>query len=210
MNRLPINIIRLTYGYLDDLSLANACMINSNFSRKICNNTFWINKIIQKFSLNIDDINKYKGNNTYWGYYLFLSDKIDNDDPNLILLDSSANGRMDLVKISLSRGANLYDDAITDASFHGNIDIVKLLLNYKADIDLAFIYAVYGEQNDTIRFLLENGADIHYNFDQAIRDVTDKENFSITKLLLENGADSTGISPTGNPYIDMLLEQYTN
>ena len=208
METLPIDIIRLTYEYLDDVSLAKACMVNSTFSTKICNHTFWINKIIKKFGLSIDDIDNYKNNNTYWAYYLFLSDKLDDDDVDDVLLDSSASGRIDLVKITLNRGANLYDDAITEAAFHGHDDIVKLILTYDDDdIDSALLYSVFGENVSTILLLLNRGADVNFNFGEPLRFAAERENLTITKLLLEHGADPTAVGYSDNPYINMLLDQ---
>jgi len=219
METLPIDLLRLTYEYLDDASLAHACMINSSFSRKICNNNFWINKIINKYSLSIEEIDKYKGNNTYWSYYLFLSDNVENQDTRVVLVDAAARGRLDLVKIAIDRGGYssdediyIYNDAITDAAFHGNDDIVLYILNQNQNIDKedALIYATMGDQKSTIKLFLDRGADIHYNFDEPLRSAAEDENIGLVEFLLRNGADPTAVGYTDNPYINMLLDQYEN
>ena len=67
MESLPPDIARLIYHYLSDEDLTHACMLNKNFSDKVCNDNFWIWKIMSKFGIPVDMINKYKENNTYWG-----------------------------------------------------------------------------------------------------------------------------------------------
>jgi ankyrin repeat protein len=48
--------------------------------------------------------------------------------------------------------------------------------------------SLYG-RFETVKLLLENGADIHASYDEAIREASCKGHFEIVKLLLENGAN---------------------
>lgn len=106
MDRTPRDVIQIILGYLDEQELAEACLLNSDFSKRICNNTFWINKIKQRFNMDLDMINKYKKNNTYWSYYLNLSRWINEYSSDELLSAASKHDRYDLINIALDRGAN--------------------------------------------------------------------------------------------------------
>ena len=74
IENLPNDVIKLILGYADDDNLAAMCMINSNFANKICNKTFWLNKLQQRYRLSKTYIDNIIENNTYWGFYKYLSD----------------------------------------------------------------------------------------------------------------------------------------
>lgn len=74
MDELPLDLKRLIVEYADDEELAKLCMLNKNFSTKVCNSSFWLNKIVDRFGLTPDEINRFKGKNTLWGYYKHLSE----------------------------------------------------------------------------------------------------------------------------------------
>lgn len=76
---IPIDITRLILEYADEEELAKACLLNKNFSSKICNSSFWIKKIITRFGLTRGEIDKFKGNNTTWAYYKHLVNLEDRD-----------------------------------------------------------------------------------------------------------------------------------
>jgi len=71
---LPAELTRMVYEYLDDEDLAKTCMLNKNFSEKVCNNEFWIKKIMDRYGLTPEEIREFKGNNTLWAYYKHLSE----------------------------------------------------------------------------------------------------------------------------------------
>lgn len=88
MESIPKDVLQLTLGHLDDEDLAITCMLNKNFSNKICNDNFWRNRIIsrfssEKFKLTPKIIDKYKGNNTYWAYYNYLSNFVKSHSFNI-------------------------------------------------------------------------------------------------------------------------------
>jgi len=76
----PVDIQRHILNYLDDEDLANNCMLNKDFARKVCNDNFWINKIIDRYGLTYEEILKFKGKNTTWGYYMHLSEILHEND----------------------------------------------------------------------------------------------------------------------------------
>jgi len=155
IENVPADILRLTYDYLDDPELARACLVNKDFNKKLCNSKLWIQKIIQKFGLTSKQIDKYKGNNTYISYYLYLN-KHQQMTPQEQLLEGAKNGRADLAIIALKRGANPDGEPYPYiepyphgdrneipakvAAIHGNIDVFNILvkagaksISYKRD-----------------------------------------------------------------------------
>jgi hypothetical protein len=129
MEQLPADVLRLTYDYLDDHSLAQACMVNSDIAKNVCNSKLWIPKIQNKFGFNKDEIDEYKGNNTYWGYYLNLSDITDNKNPTDLLKYGIENNRMDLVIVAYNRGAEGPVEIYYPLKYKNNAMLELLLTN---------------------------------------------------------------------------------
>ena len=146
MESLPADVTRSVLYLLDDADLANVCFLNRDFSKKLCDDTFWLNKIINKYGLTSDEIKKYKKNNSYLAYYVKLSEDTENLNPNDMLSMGSKKERADLMIIALKRGANVHvnnDYPLRYASSYGHTEVVRLLL--------------------------ENGANVHANNDEALR-----------------------------------------
>ena len=197
MKTLPADVSRLIYLYLDDVELAEACMVDKSFSDKVCNSTFWINRIIERFPvLNITVINIYKKGNTYWAYYYNLVKAIQDEPLYDVLIDSAKAGMNDLILIALNRGADIhaqYDLALGGASQNGHTDTVRLLLNKDANIHAQDDYALrlaslYGHA-DTVSLLLDNDADIHARDDGALIWASQNGHADTVRILLDRGAD---------------------
>ncbi len=69
---LPPDLTRMIFEYSDDEELARLCMLNKNFSNKVCNSNFWMRKIMDRFGLNPKEIRQFQNNNTMWAYYNHL------------------------------------------------------------------------------------------------------------------------------------------
>ena len=200
MKTLPPDVSRSILYMLDDISLANACMLDKNFSNKICNDTFWINKIMSVFPLTADEIKEYKGSNSYWAYYLFLQgQKIKKLDD--LLIHASWTERDDLVKIAIRSGANIHiadDAALHFAALRGNTEMVKFLLengaDLHADLDKALRWASKNGHIDTVKLLLEKDADVHAWNDFSLKHSIKNGYIEIALLLLKNGADPAVIT----------------
>lgn len=76
---------------------------------------------------------------------------------------------------------------------HGGCDVMQLLLNYGADVhfnnDEALYMASENGNIDMVQLLLKYGADVHACEDRALRVACDNSDPGIAKLLLEHGAD---------------------
>ena len=196
MEQLPDDVTRSILYLLDDESLANACKVNENFSKKICNDTFWIGKIIRKYpTLGSDDIKRF-ARRSYWGYYLQLNEETGNGeyDFDVILSEAIREGRVDLVKIALRNGASYPNSLIILGGARLSSDVIleigNLLIDHGADIhykdDFALIYAAGKGKTELVRLLIDRGS---RNLDRALRDAAEMGHVDTVRLLLERGAD---------------------
>ena len=79
------------------------------------------------------------------------------------------------------------------ASKYGYLHIIKLLINLGADIraqnNQAIIYASRGGHLPIVKLLIELGADIHAQDNDAIIDASNRGHLDVVKLLIDSGAD---------------------
>ena len=132
-------------------------------------------------------------------------EKIINDTKNLnpdyILHYGCEIGILSLVKQSIKDGANFnWSNPICIASENGHIEIVKYLLNNGVDIhinqDSPLRYAIVVKKYDMVKFLIDNGADIHIADEYPFLLSWDFGSPDICKLLIDNGADLEKITKT--------------
>jgi ankyrin repeat protein len=194
---LPGDAIRLTFDYLDDESLAYACMLNKYFNAKICNDYYWLNKISNKYHLSRDIIDKYRKNNTYWAYYYELSRRFEDydfnniSDMNEMLLLGTKLGRLDIILITLRNGATAINHALILASINDKYEIVKYFIEQGADVNSyagqALFFAVANENVEIVELLLKSGANPNEE-DGAIMKIGDRyNNDDIMELLYHYG-----------------------
>lgn len=109
---------------------------------------------------------------------------------------SCVNGHTDIVKLLVEKGADIYTtSALQQAAYKGHIEIAKFLLSTLRQREkfpekeiLSDILNVAAQRGhfEITKLMLENGADIHYNNDVALRVTSSIE---IAKLLLQYGAN---------------------
>jgi ankyrin repeat protein len=106
------------------------------------------------------------------------------------LINASANGHLDVVKLLLESGADVhaYDNgAIRMASYYGHLDVVKLLVESGADVhpydNLAIRHASRNGHLAVVKLLVESGADVHAQNNYAIRIASENGHLDVVKLL---------------------------
>ena len=86
-----------------------------------------------------------------------------------------------------------FEQDLFDAAKSGDTNTVKLLLDRGADIhavdDYALRCAAYGGHENVVKLLLDRGADIHAIDDLALQLAADGGHEGVVKLLLDRGAD---------------------
>ncbi|CAG0914333.1 unnamed protein product [Notodromas monacha] len=145
---------------------------------------------------------------------------------------ASAAGNLDIVKLLISRGANVNATTKTNstplraACFDGHFSIVKYLIKQHADIEIAnrhghtcLMIACYKGHYDIAKYLLQLGANVNRKSvkgNTALHDCAESGSLLIMMLLLRHGAtidvDSYGMTPllaaavTGHSHIvDYLI-----
>jgi hypothetical protein len=87
----------------------------------------------------------------------------------------------------------LFQKTIDYASQNGHLSVVKLLLesgaNVHADDNDAIILASQNGHLDVVKLLLEYGSDVHEQNNYAIQYASQNGHLYVVKLLLESGAD---------------------
>lgn len=191
IQQLPADVLELTYGYLDDVDLMKACLVNKDFNRKLCNNKAWVRKIMDKYQLSSEEIDRYKRDNTYGAYYMRLNEMVKEYSPDALLIMSIGLNRPELTLIGLRRGGNI---------------------NGKSTYNRPLSRAVSAAMPEIVKILLDAGADIHYDNEAPLRyalnNIKFKKNqeelLEIIKLLLEAGSDFS------NEYIKDKMHNINN
>ena len=120
--------------YLDDNDLFNFYRTNT-IANKLCQNqTFWLKKVALKYpEIPLAVMKEYKGDKKWSEYYIELNKAL------YSLAKSAENNRLDLVILTLAKGADIHVDsdyALIFASKNGYVDIVKYLVEQGIIIDI--------------------------------------------------------------------------
>jgi hypothetical protein len=85
------------------------------------------------------------------------------------------------------------DTAFRWSSYWGYLEVIKYLVENGADIhscdDYALGCASYFGRLEVVKYLIDNGANIHGNDDASLRCASSNGHLEVVKFLLENGAD---------------------
>ena len=151
---------------LDDSSLVKYCTTNKE-ANKVCNNQiFWMNRVLKTFPyINIETLRKNKGNRDWSEYYIDDLRKINTSNADYYLMKGSSEGRMDIVIISINKGANIRavdDYAVRWASRNGHLEVVKYLVSLGVDIrandNQAVQFASANGHLEVVKYLVSLGA----------------------------------------------------
>lgn len=114
------------------------------------------------------------------------------------LVWAAVTGNDDIIRLLLDNRVVPMDQAEIDlalskAATFGHNNTIQLLLDKGADInadnDNAFLMAVFKDHINTIQLLIDNGANIHTNNDRALRWASEYSLNYTVRILLSNGAD---------------------
>ena len=119
-------------------------------------------------------------NNLRMAYLLLQNGANVHAQNDRVLIHSSKNGYLDLVKFLISVGANVFDknddgnSPIILASEHGHLDVVDYLISVGANLDdknnrgyNSIFLAYRNNKLDIVKLLIEKGANIHEQFDNV-------------------------------------------
>ena len=152
-------------------------MVDKNFNKRVCNDTFWINKIVNRFGLSINEINVNRGNNSYAAYYFNVADWINTfggSSFGTLLRKASKEGRLDIVKVAFNVEPQISEKYVPNAMGETNdFEVIQFLLSMNNDIERVYLNialekAVKRGDYRSVEVLLERGANPRYDDDYLI------------------------------------------
>jgi ankyrin repeat protein len=123
---------------------------------------------------------------------LWFSDCLKNDDPDFLLYLASMRGHVAVVEVLIAYGAEIgkSNNAMYLAAANGKTDVVRVLIakfsGLNKSINMMLCLAATSGHESTVLLLLDNGADVHANNDEALRNATREE---VAQILLSRGAN---------------------
>jgi len=165
----------------------NYCLINKKIHKFFINNKNYIG--FKKLKLLFNNIFNKEKFNYFDIYYKIINYKILNY--NDLIYESSLKGHLEVIKfININNIYNKINYAFIVAAYNGNLDIINYFIhefNYIdiIDINFALIYSSGRCDLEIIKFLINNGADIHYNNEYALEVNIKNNRIDIVKYLLD-------------------------
>ena len=145
MNNLPPDLRRSVLSYLIDEDITNLSQVSRSLSQIRGDDTFWLNKIIEKYGqygFTKELIDKVKRNYSYRDYYNNLLAWERDDDiltPTVLLHKAVEKGRLDMALIALKQGASV-NVAYSSLGFFA-VPLVKAVKNNDREmVDLLLEY----------------------------------------------------------------------
>ena len=160
---------------LDDKDLVNICQVNKKANEICRDQVFWMSRVFSKFPYVPRDIlGKNKGNRSWSEYYIKDLIKIKKSNANRYLRIASTNDRLDHVIISVNLGADIND--------------LGRPLGYSLGLGLGYPLknAVYWDNFEIVKYLVNNGANIHVDNDFALKTAIKDKNSKMIAFLIDN------------------------
>ena len=167
------------------------------------NDIFWLNKIITEYELEDSTVLVKSIDQSWKDYYKFIISLTPND----LLMTGSEKGRLDLIKLGLKTGGNMFltyspDDydyihPLLKACMNGHLKIVEELIKlginheYEEEYHISLVMAGYNGYLNIVKYLLNNGLNISTHGENILREVcysedTDKDKIvEVVKYLVE-------------------------
>ena len=186
---------------LDDKDLVKFCQTNRQ-ANELCNDqTFWLNRILNRFPyLDLNILKQYKQERSWSQYYIKELRQVTPINAQDKFETWSGNGRLDLVIIAVNKGADIRsnnDAAVRWASARGHLDVVKYLVSQGSDIrapgsdginDSAVRSASYNGHLEVVKYLVSQGADVSASNDFAVRFASRNGHTDVVDYLVSQGA----------------------
>ena len=184
---------------MDDKDLVSYCKTNKA-AKAVCDDQdFWKYKVFNGFDYVPSEVlARGKGVRKWSDYYIKLIKIGPKDLGSGIRYD-----KLDVVMVAIKKGANVNGRILDEfqmpnrplpyAASLGHLNIVKFLVENGADIhynnDSPLTEAVNSGHLDTVKYLVGQGANIRVGNDYALSKASSDGNLEMVKYLVQNGAD---------------------
>jgi len=129
---------------LSDKEIPIVCSVNKYVSKLCEDESFWLNRLLNKSEFSIDDLRNIKGNLTYKKVYRYLY----LGDYNKGILEAIQNDNVYLFKsIPINKTFDFLVDTVMDAAGYGSIEILNyIIINFNGKELLVYIYSTASEK----------------------------------------------------------------
>lgn len=190
MQSLPTDLIRVIRGFLTPKEAQQSRCICRSFNLQFYN--LELENLYS--SRRLDTIAKEKDLGGI--KFLLKTSKLPESELNLALIEAARNGSIQILDLILDAGADLFTEsgrALQTAGYNARLDMVKHLMIKGLTIANAFTtfggpmppYNKYGDL-ETMKFLLNHGADLHAYNDISFYYPIKKGHFEVIKYLVKN------------------------
>lgn len=196
------DVDRFIIDQLSDREVLEFCKTSKYSNEKICDETFFRNRVITHYSNTLKYKDKVKKRNwkNYFLSLVYYIDKLNSEYQfNYLIGFKNKDGSPELEYLARKLAPNYYkydkNMALKNASRNGRLEVVKYLVeqeqaaNIHAIDDEVFILASYYGHLDVVKYLVEQGANIHANDDGPLRIASENGNLPVVKYLVKQGAN---------------------
>ncbi len=183
MNKLTglKDVDREILSRLDDKELFTVCQIDKRFWNTICDDNF-LKRRLSKYN----KIEQYKKENETWKQFflrvIYIISKMYEDFKFVYTMGDFEN------QYKLLKNYSGTDNLLLKSAAQGELFLVIYALNKDTDIlkNRALGHAAENGHLNVVRYLTEKGADIHANYEYAIRVASKNKHLDIVKYLTNN------------------------
>ena len=233
-SNLPPDARKKILTYLNQDELLVSRLVNKQFSEDAKDDRLWLDRIIEKFGLTLEQINEYRRDEnrgrwnkiirSFWEYYRWLSTQTRGLSPNEILRKGIRLKRMDLINVGIHKGADLAV-GLSDSVKYEDTNLVRYFLTHPGPGIITMkslcndLFVAIAENNiEIVKMLIEAGTNIHYLNDSALVRAVMHGYKDIVRILIDSGANIAASSALSiaqtyghTEIVEMLtdaLEQY--
>lgn len=195
LESLPIELLYSILMNLDYRDILKLCQVSTRLSWVCQDWSFWADKAWRKFEFPRDLFNQTaqtdprKRFQEVQEYY---------ENPNWPLIDGAIRGQFDLVKYSLSHGADDLVYAMAEAANNGHDNLMRYLMSQippdnPDTLKIALAAAARGGHSDLVKYLLSLDSSTS-NLDEALEGAAQSHNLDLVNELISLGATDLNLA----------------
>ena len=172
--------------HVDDDELIRVCSIDRKTWNEVCDDNFLKRRLAR-----YPGIEKYKSPNESWKEFflkvIYYTAKM-RETHKFEYKSGDFKKQYEVLKSNFRSP----DGLLQQSANHGFLDLVKYAIQRRASNSakhFAFRTAAFKGHYDIVKWLVENGVNIHFEDDIALRDASDKGHLEVVKYLIEKGAN---------------------